>query len=94
MDEWRTVFTLGAFILFISSLFYIVFGSAEVQSWNEPKNENGKTLNIMYILQFFFSQLFLPTYIIILKTKNLIKNIFIIKFTFIIYLVPLDNDNY
>lgn len=42
VDEWRTVFILGAAILFFSSIFYIVFGSAEVQSWNEPQNENGK----------------------------------------------------
>ncbi|XP_015367786.1 PREDICTED: sialin-like [Diuraphis noxia] len=40
VDEWRVVFTLGAVILFFSSIFYIIFGSAEVQPWNEPKNES------------------------------------------------------
>ncbi|XP_008180303.1 sialin [Acyrthosiphon pisum] len=40
VDEWRIVFTLGAVILFFSSIFYIIFGSAEVQPWNEPKNES------------------------------------------------------
>lgn len=49
VDEWRIVFTLGAVILFLSSIFYIAFGSAEVQPWNEPRTENGKPKSLITI---------------------------------------------
>jgi hypothetical protein len=50
VDEWRIVFTLGAAILFFSSIFYIIFGSAEVQPWNDPKIENGKPPKLLITL--------------------------------------------
>ncbi|XP_050437262.1 putative inorganic phosphate cotransporter isoform X2 [Adelges cooleyi] len=40
VDEWRIVFTLGAAVLFFSSIFYLLFGSAEVQPWNDPANKD------------------------------------------------------
>jgi ACS family sodium-dependent inorganic phosphate cotransporter-like MFS transporter 6/7/8 len=35
---WRTVFLLAAGIYMGGGLFYVLFTSAEVQSWNEPKH--------------------------------------------------------
>lgn len=39
--EWRLVFISGAVVLFISNLFFIIFGSGKTQPWNSLKS-NGK----------------------------------------------------
>ncbi|XP_050536616.1 sialin-like isoform X2 [Daktulosphaira vitifoliae] len=39
VEEWRIVFSLGAAVLFFSSIFYLLFGSAKVQPWNDPINQ-------------------------------------------------------
>ncbi|KAI5698092.1 hypothetical protein M8J75_001563 [Diaphorina citri] len=36
MSEWRLVFWLTFIILAVTNLFYLVFGSAEIQPWNDP----------------------------------------------------------
>lgn len=36
--EWRTVFVSGAVVLFVTNLFFVVFGSAETQPWNSSRN--------------------------------------------------------
>lgn len=44
--EWRIVFISGAIVLFISNLFFIIFGSAKTQPWNSlQKNESVKMDN-------------------------------------------------
>ncbi|XP_060865969.1 putative inorganic phosphate cotransporter isoform X2 [Metopolophium dirhodum] len=38
--EWRIVFISGAIVLFITNLFFIIFGSAETQPWNSLQNKD------------------------------------------------------
>lgn len=35
MEEWRPVFWISAIIFFSSTILFWIFGSGEVQSWNE-----------------------------------------------------------
>ncbi|KAL1452529.1 hypothetical protein WDU94_006752 [Cyamophila willieti] len=35
MTQWRLVFWVTFFILAITNLFYLVFGSADIQPWND-----------------------------------------------------------
>jgi len=37
LARWRIAFLLTAGILFFDSVVFIVFGSTEEQSWNQPK---------------------------------------------------------
>lgn len=48
IKEWRAVFFISAIIYFGTNLFFIVFGTSQKQSWNEP-------INITGICEFFFS---------------------------------------
>lgn len=44
MHEWRYVFAIGAAAYIIPALVFVLFGSAVVQPWNEPQqNEPKKT---------------------------------------------------
>ncbi|XP_077289176.1 putative inorganic phosphate cotransporter [Arctopsyche grandis] len=43
--EWRSVFMINAGILFVTNLFFIVFGTSRKQSWNEPIQNNDIELN-------------------------------------------------
>uniref|UniRef100_A0A182S8R8 Major facilitator superfamily (MFS) profile domain-containing protein n=1 Tax=Anopheles maculatus TaxID=74869 RepID=A0A182S8R8_9DIPT len=37
MDEWQYVFMIGAAAYIVPALIFVVFGSGQVQKWNEPK---------------------------------------------------------
>ena len=39
MDEWQYVFYIGAAVYIVPALFFIIFGSGEVQKWNEKKDD-------------------------------------------------------
>ncbi|CAO1366144.1 unnamed protein product [Diamesa serratosioi] len=39
MDEWQYVFYIGAAVYIVPALFFILFGSGEVQKWNEKKDD-------------------------------------------------------
>lgn len=36
MEQWHIVFYISALIYFLGNLVFIVFGSGEVQWWNDP----------------------------------------------------------
>ncbi|VVC38434.1 Major facilitator superfamily,Major facilitator superfamily domain [Cinara cedri] len=39
-DQWAVVFLISAGIFFTGNLIYILFGSAEIQSWNDSQKTN------------------------------------------------------
>ncbi|KAG8235197.1 hypothetical protein J437_LFUL015291 [Ladona fulva] len=41
-DQWRIVFFVAAAVYFVFNLFFVIFGSGEIQPWNNPapKNDN------------------------------------------------------
>nr|CAD7197358.1 unnamed protein product [Timema douglasi] len=41
--EWKTVFFIAAGIYFLCNLFFVLFGSAVVQPWNEPETSDEKS---------------------------------------------------
>ncbi|XP_065355487.1 putative inorganic phosphate cotransporter [Calliphora vicina] len=41
IQEWRLVFWVGGFILCTSAVFYCIWGTGEIQSWNEPNPKKG-----------------------------------------------------
>ncbi|CAG2063410.1 unnamed protein product [Timema podura] len=41
--EWKTVFFIAAGIYFLCNLFFVLFGSAVVQPWNEPETSEEKS---------------------------------------------------
>nr|CAD7426774.1 unnamed protein product [Timema monikensis] len=41
--EWKTVFFIAACIYFLCNLFFVLFGSAVVQPWNEPETSDEKS---------------------------------------------------
>uniref|UniRef100_A0A1B6CNP3 Putative inorganic phosphate cotransporter n=1 Tax=Clastoptera arizonana TaxID=38151 RepID=A0A1B6CNP3_9HEMI len=40
IEQWNIVFFLSALIFFLGNLIFIIFGSTDVQYWNEPKSNN------------------------------------------------------
>lgn len=40
MEEWQYVFGIGALVYIIPAVFFIIFGSGEVQEWNQKKDTN------------------------------------------------------
>lgn len=40
MNQWNVVFYLAAAIYVLGNLIFIVFGSSEIQPWNNPENAN------------------------------------------------------
>ncbi|KAG7208912.1 hypothetical protein KM043_015092 [Ampulex compressa] len=53
VTQWHTVFYLSASIYFIGNLIFIIFGKAEVQSWNDPatretRNSKKESASITY----------------------------------------------
>ncbi|KAL7050318.1 hypothetical protein ACKWTF_004034 [Chironomus riparius] len=40
MDEWQWIFIIGAFVYILPGLFFIAFGSGEVQKWNEGQSDS------------------------------------------------------
>ncbi|XP_055676467.1 putative inorganic phosphate cotransporter [Lutzomyia longipalpis] len=42
--EWRVVFFVAAAIYFIGNTFFVIFGSGEIQPWNNPVRNNGDEL--------------------------------------------------
>ncbi|XP_054290224.1 putative inorganic phosphate cotransporter isoform X2 [Macrosteles quadrilineatus] len=41
-EQWLIAFYLAALVFFIGNLVFIIFGSTEVQPWNEPKQDQAK----------------------------------------------------
>ena len=39
MQEWRGVFWVASTILLVSAIMYCVWGTSELQAWNEPKTK-------------------------------------------------------
>lgn len=39
---WRKVFCVSAGFFFVTNLFYVIFGTAELADWNEPEEEAAK----------------------------------------------------
>lgn len=39
MDEWQWIFLIGGFVYILPAIFFIAFGSGEVQKWNEKTAE-------------------------------------------------------
>lgn len=43
IEEWSIIFIIAAVAYIVPALIFIVFGSGDVQPWNEPnKNKNGE----------------------------------------------------
>lgn len=38
-EQWRPVFFVGASVYIVSAVFFILFGTANIQSWNFPKSD-------------------------------------------------------
>lgn len=38
LEEWRIVFTVGAAVYIASGIVFCIFGSGEIQPWNEIKS--------------------------------------------------------
>lgn len=43
MDEWQYVFGIGALVYIIPAIIFIIFGSGEVQEWNNKKQTKDET---------------------------------------------------
>lgn len=39
MYEWHIIFCIGALVYIICGLVFCIFGSAEIQFWNTPKEK-------------------------------------------------------
>lgn len=37
LEEWHKIFLIGAFVYIVPSIWFAIFGSGEVQEWNEIK---------------------------------------------------------
>lgn len=48
-SEWRKVFFISIAFYILSNLFYLLFISGDVQSWNEPKQIEGGGWYYVYI---------------------------------------------
>lgn len=40
IDEWSSIFVIGAAVYILPAVFFILFGSVAIQSWNEPPDDN------------------------------------------------------
>lgn len=40
IEQWREVFIVTAIVGFLGNLVFVIFGTAELQPWNEPKDES------------------------------------------------------
>ncbi|KAF5302591.1 hypothetical protein FQA39_LY10209 [Lamprigera yunnana] len=40
LEEWHTIFTIGASVYLVTGIIYCIFGSGERQPWNEVKRES------------------------------------------------------
>ena len=45
MSEWRLVFWIVAAMLVITNIIYLIFGSAEIEPWNDIRSEYVKPAN-------------------------------------------------
>lgn len=43
MDEWQYIFGIGAMVYIIPALIFMLFGSGEVQKWNNKKDDDTDT---------------------------------------------------
>lgn len=39
MNEWQYVFAIGALVYIVPGITFLLFGSGEVQEWNEKKEK-------------------------------------------------------
>lgn len=46
MAEWQWIFIIGAFIYILPGVFFMAFGSGEVQKWNESHKNAADDKNI------------------------------------------------
>uniref|UniRef100_A0A1B6DWX2 Putative inorganic phosphate cotransporter n=1 Tax=Clastoptera arizonana TaxID=38151 RepID=A0A1B6DWX2_9HEMI len=49
VEEWHMVFHLAALVFFIGNLVFLIFGSVEVQEWNEPPGEKGTPMKTIKV---------------------------------------------
>ncbi|XP_026482240.1 putative inorganic phosphate cotransporter [Ctenocephalides felis] len=45
IEQWRTVFFISSGIYFVGNLFFLLFGSAELQPWNEPEQKRDSEIS-------------------------------------------------
>ncbi|XP_047521898.1 sialin-like isoform X1 [Pieris napi] len=45
-EQWRPVFFIGASVYIVSAIFFILFGTGNIQSWNFIADEDKKTENL------------------------------------------------
>lgn len=41
-NQWKVIFYMTASIYVLASVIFIIFGSGEVQPWNDEETEKGK----------------------------------------------------
>lgn len=44
MAEWQWIFIIGGFVYIVPGLFFMAFGSGEVQKWNESNKSDDKNI--------------------------------------------------
>lgn len=38
MDQWQYIFSIGALVYIVPGVIFMLFGSGDVQSWNNKKD--------------------------------------------------------
>lgn len=46
ISEWTSIFQICALIYISTAVIFLIFGSVQIQSWNEPEAEKIKRENI------------------------------------------------
>lgn len=46
-EEWRSVFLLTGFVTIMGNLIFVIFGSAKIQPWNIPSEDNDQEENVI-----------------------------------------------
>lgn len=44
MNEWQYIFIIGGIVYILPALFFMIFGSGEVQKWNEGRKSDDKNV--------------------------------------------------
>lgn len=42
MNEWQWIFIIGGIVYILPGLFFMIFGSGEIQPWNEKEKSDDK----------------------------------------------------
>lgn len=45
-EQWRPVFFVGASVYIVSAIFFILFGTADIQLWNFPKGDKADGVDL------------------------------------------------